>query len=114
MALSLPWQRQDKLRHFTHRHTCLPFTEICLATARTATCLSAAYKTPGGAVIFKCNFIAKKTKSAVASLQVSDSLLLSQTDRACYLISNRQGRPQKNSSLSMGSNSRAISRPHYI
>lgn len=56
----------------------------------------------------------KKTKSAVVSFQMFDSLLLSQTDRGCYLISSHQGRPQKNSSLPVGSNSRAIPRPHYI
>lgn len=99
-------------------------TEICLSHhSKRAVCLlpelQCAFimhtkKILGGAIIFKYNFIAETPESAVVSLQTSDNPLLSQTDRSCYFTSIRWGSPQENSYLSMGHNSRALSRPQYI
>lgn len=109
-----PWQSRDKCGHCTQRYTCPAVQrEPCLLPARGAPqCL----RSLGGAVIFQCNFIAERPESTAVSLQMSDNPLLSQTDRNCYLIPapNPVGGPQENGSLSMGRNSRAISRPHCI
>ena len=87
----------------THVHTV--FNESHLPAAWTAVSLNSAYKNPGGATTFKCNFTAERPGSAVVSLQMSDNPLLSQTDRSCYFPSSRWDRLQESSYLSVGSNS---------
>lgn len=94
------------LSHHWKNAVCLLPGPQCTLTMQT--------NTLGGAIIFKCNLITERPACAVAPLQMSDNPLPSQTDRSCYFTSTHWGKPQENSSLSMGCNSRAISRPHAI
>lgn len=100
-------------------------TEICLSRhSKRAVCLlpeqqSALImhtKTLGGAIIFKCNFIAERPESAVVSLQMSDNPPLSQADRTCYyiLLPSVGADLRRIVSSQLGHNSRALSRPRYI
>jgi hypothetical protein len=62
--------------------------------------------------VFKCNVIAKGPGTAVFSLQMPNNLLLSLTGAVFHF--HPLGQNSGEYLLLMGSNSRAISRPHYI
>lgn len=98
--------RRDMLSHHGKNAVCLLPGPQCTLEMQT--------NTLGGAIVFKCNLIAERPACAVVPLPMSDDPLPSQTDRRCYFTSTHWGKPQENSSLSMGGNSRATSRPHAI